>query len=263
MIGKIIGGVIGAFVAGPWGAAIGAAVGHVAHDAKEDPAPRNGRPRVRISPADTLFLEFVCRGSAKIAKSKGFIAKEDIQELEKIFSQLNLDSETRLKAIAYFRSGRNDGLSLERITSDFAHHFPDREPRKIFFNILLRVAVSDGKLHGEEENQLRTVASILHLQMPGFDGQNSHSYGRAHSGHSKSRSPQTELGSSLKEAYAVLGVSPNASTDEVKKAYRQRCKELHPDVLRSKGIGDYALKVIEEELRRINDAYEQVLKSRS
>ena len=45
--------------------------------------------------------------------------------------------------------------------------------------------------------------------------------------------------------YAVLGVSREASDDAIKKAYRHKAKQFHPDV----SVGD------EEQLKTINQAY--------
>src|SRR5437879_6143780 len=38
------------------------------------------------------------------------------------------------------------------------------------------------------------------------------------------------MASRLPDLYAVLGVAPDASEDEIKRAYRQLARELHPDV---------------------------------
>jgi molecular chaperone DnaJ len=49
--------------------------------------------------------------------------------------------------------------------------------------------------------------------------------------------------------YEILGVTKGASTDDIKKAYRKKSKELHPD----KHPGD---KQKEEDYKKINEAYE-------
>ena len=262
MIGKIIGGIVGAFAAGPFGFVAGVATGHVI-DSQIGGKSKSGTSSSK--PFDTsnrLFIEFACQGAAKLAKAKGFVAQSDINELEKIFKQLNFDSEMRRRAIDYFRTAKNDSYEIEDIARTFMKHFPQRQARHAFFSILLRVAFSDGKLCASEAVSLRNVARILHLDPSVIDdAENGGSRARSSAGNNARTASGGRGASHLAEQYAILGLSPSASADEVKKAYRAKCKELHPDILRSKGIGDHAMKVIEEELRRINDAYEQIEKS--
>ncbi len=52
--------------------------------------------------------------------------------------------------------------------------------------------------------------------------------------------------------YAVLGVSENASPDEVKKAYRKKARENHPDL----NPGDPAAA---ERMNQINEAYDRIM----
>ena len=55
----------------------------------------------------------------------------------------------------------------------------------------------------------------------------------------------------MDDPYKVLGISPNASDEEIKRAYRKLAKQYHPDV----NPGDaYAAKKMQE----VNDAYEQI-----
>ena len=53
------------------------------------------------------------------------------------------------------------------------------------------------------------------------------------------------------DPYKVLGVSPNASDDEIKRAYRRLAKKYHPDV--NPGDREAARK-----MQEINAAYEQI-----
>ena len=55
----------------------------------------------------------------------------------------------------------------------------------------------------------------------------------------------------INDPYKVLGVSPNASDEEIKRAYRRLAKEYHPD----RNPGDAAAA---QKMQQINAAYEQI-----
>ena len=61
-----------------------------------------------------------------------------------------------------------------------------------------------------------------------------------------------------KNPYEVLGVSPNASNDEVKKAYRQLSKKYHPDSYVNNPLADLA----EEKFKEVQAAYDEIMKMR-
>ena len=56
----------------------------------------------------------------------------------------------------------------------------------------------------------------------------------------------------ISDPFAVLGVSPSASEDEIKSAYRKLAKKYHPDL----NPGD---KAAEAKMREVNEAYTQAL----
>jgi len=67
-------------------------------------------------------------------------------------------------------------------------------------------------------------------------------------------------GSSLDDAYQVLGVSKDATDDEVRKAYKQLALKYHPDHMA--GLGEDIKKAAEEKFKEINQAKDRVYKSR-
>ncbi|MEE1086619.1 MAG: J domain-containing protein [Schaedlerella sp.] len=61
-----------------------------------------------------------------------------------------------------------------------------------------------------------------------------------------------------KNPYEVLGVSQNASDDEVKKAYRDLTRKYHPDANVNNPLADLA----EEKFKEVQEAYDTIMKQR-
>ena len=63
----------------------------------------------------------------------------------------------------------------------------------------------------------------------------------------------------MRDPYSVLGVSPQASEDEIKKAYRTLAKKYHPDNYANTEFSDIA----GEKMKEINEAYDEILRRRA
>ena len=63
----------------------------------------------------------------------------------------------------------------------------------------------------------------------------------------------------MKDPYSVLGVSPNATDDEIKKAYREQARKYHPDNYADNPLADLA----GEKMKEINEAYDDIVRRRS
>ena len=60
----------------------------------------------------------------------------------------------------------------------------------------------------------------------------------------------------MKDPYEVLGVSPGASEEEIKKAYRDLARKYHPDNYQNNPLADLA----QEKMKDINEAYDALCK---
>ena len=63
----------------------------------------------------------------------------------------------------------------------------------------------------------------------------------------------------MNDPYSVLGVKPDASDDEIKRAYRELARKYHPDNYQNNPLADLA----EEKMKEINQAYDTITKMRS
>ncbi len=58
----------------------------------------------------------------------------------------------------------------------------------------------------------------------------------------------------MTDPYKVLGVEPNASDEDIKKAYRALARKYHPDKYRDSDLADLA----SEKMKEVNAAYEEI-----
>lgn len=62
----------------------------------------------------------------------------------------------------------------------------------------------------------------------------------------------------MNDPYAILGISPSATDDEVKSAYRELARKYHPDNYADNPLSDLA----KEKMQEINEAYDAIINMR-
>ena len=63
----------------------------------------------------------------------------------------------------------------------------------------------------------------------------------------------------MNDPYSILGVSPNATESEIKKAYYELVRKYHPDNYHENPLADLA----EEKMKEVNEAYNSIIRARA
>lgn len=129
---------------------------------------------------------------------------------------------------------------------EISFHMEDAQ-RLQLLNYLVIIAKVDGVVSPEEVVALKEIAQYLGLSAQDVDSM------------LNMEAAQNNQGS-LDDAYRILGISPNASNEEVKAAYRNMALKHHPD--RVAKLGEDIKRQAEKKFQEINNAKERIFKVR-
>lgn len=256
-IGKILGGGMGMLMGGPIGAVIGGAIGHLFVDSQveavADSKQRSGTGRpvrearfTNQEQKQAVFFASTFAMLGKMAKADGKVTQAEIKIVEGFMrDHLRLDKQARMFAVNIFNRAKDDAYPYSQYGTEFAQHFQyDQNMRMVLFEMLFQVAAADGMVHHAEEHLLEETVRYLNIPRHLFE------------------ELKARLAPSVDPAYTVLGLTADATDAEVKKAYRAKVMEYHPDKIVSKGLPEEFLKFAEEKFKEVNEAYETIKKSR-
>ncbi len=276
--GKLLGGFFGMLVGGPMGAVLGIALGHnfdrglvarLESSSEEEEALSPGdAERVRMAFFTTTFAVL-----GHVAKADGQVAESEIALAESVMERMSLTPELRDAAIKLFQQGKQPDFDSEALVLQFRQECQRRTNLyRVFLEIQIQGALADGVMAAEEEKLLIRLADILGFPefvfrqletlvrfsmglSGGEAGAEYHQHGQAGRQH---QAPPASQSVSLKDAYALLGVSADDDKPTVKRAYRRLMSQHHPDKLVSKGLPEEMIKLATDKTQNIQKAYERV-----
>ncbi len=271
--GKALGISFGFMFGGPLGAIIGGVLGHM-YDVDAQGKLAGGQIRCprcghTISPSsggkctvcgaslsgqplnssfDRQFLFYVSLAAlaAKMAKADGVVTEDEIRAFDNFLRlELKLPSNERKIVARLFNEAKkspHDASSIAYQFRELLGYQPD--VFQMLIHLLFRIAMADGRFHPAEERYIKEVANTLGLTPEAYE------------------QIRALFVKDTESAYRILGLSSQASDEEIRKAYKKLVMEFHPDKLIAKGVPEDFIKIANEKMAEINLAYDQISKER-
>ena len=223
--GKVSGAAAGLFVGGPVGAVVGAVVGHFFLDRESDPG--------------VSFTIAIIALAGKMARADGVVTEEEFEVFRNVFG-VPPEEEANVRRI--FNLARQDIAGFEHYAGQIAHLFMGNPAMlEDILDGLFEIAKADGVLHPGEAQFLERVAEIFGFAPNEFR-----------------RIRASHFAPELTDPYVILGLSYTADEEELKQTYRRLVRENHPDSLMARGVPAEFIKLANDKLAAINNAYEKI-----
>lgn len=253
--GILIGGALGFFIAGgPLGAVVGALIGGALDDGPAPPRrqriPGGGKRTFSNADRSFLFVLNLVGLMTVVARADGTLDNREVRVMRAFFEQLGFRGEDLNTIRQLMKEAVSADLNLLAICSEYGR-ISSYEERLLMLRALYLVAAADGMLHEAERSVIDRVVS--HIGISEADHRSIRSEFEHARPRSADRVPRTE-------AFAALGITPSATNDEVKKAYREMARRYHPDKVNH--LGEEFVKLATEKFQAIHRAYDAIRKER-
>jgi DnaJ like chaperone protein len=258
--GKIIGGMAGFAMGGPFGAVLGMAIGHAAENGG---LGQVGAMRFSLPGADGLtaarlaallgqrehfFAVASVVLSAKLAKCDGPVNRAEIDAFKRSF---RIPPESALHVGRLFDQARESADGYELYAKQLGDTFADnRAMLEEVLAALFMIARADKPVTVGEQEFLRHVHLAFGLDEAAWE--------RASGARSRG-----SVGRGQDDPYAVLGLQRGASDEEVRATWKRLMRENHPDSMASRGVPAEFIARTGDKVALINAAWDRIKRERS
>lgn len=282
--GRLLGALIGFFLPIPFGTILGFILGWALYDNPRNKLAENAGSAGYAFKFTKGYNETLIYGTfallGYVARGGGIIKREQILIATQCMNMMKLDDpESRRKAQEAFNHGKGENFNLDLETTKLkAAVGRNAGVISYLLEILVQMALADAVVEQEEHRRLCEIAQRLGVPVTamerliqiriaemqfrrGFYGYS----GQTDSGHERSsqeESRTSQEASSLSDAYRILGVSENASWDEVRKAHKRLMLKYHPDRLKSQGVPEEMIRTYTEKAKDIQAAFDCIKRAR-
>jgi len=178
---------------------------------------------------------------AKVMKADGKLLKSELDYIKDFLKQqFGLQKAKELMVV--FRDILEQDYPLKDVCRQIQRSM-DHPSRLELIHILYGLSASDGHVHPEEIRVIQIMANYLNINRRDYE------------------SIKAMFAKDDKAVFRVLEISPNASNQEIKRAYRKMANKYHPDKVSH--LGKEMQTSAEEKFKAVNNAYQQLKKNRN
>lgn len=252
--GKIIGTLAGLATTKPLLGLLGLILGHQFDRGFAARFQRSRDPGTDGRQLGDEYLRALFQAMGHLAKIDGRVTEDEIRAARSVMHRLGLGPAKVQNAIGWFSSGKDRSFSLDRTVRDLARSGARRpETRALFVRLLLEVSLSKNRMGQEERAAIWSVCRELGISR--VEIAQLEAIIRAQKGFRRSPAGSADR-ARVTAAYAVLGLEPTASNDDIKRAYRRLMNRNHPDKIASSNPGDAMIAEASRKTREVRTAYE-------
>ncbi len=233
--GKWLGGGLGWALGGPLGGILGFALGSV-FDGSD---PLNSENNQSSGSSDFALSLLVL--SAAVMKSDGKMLKSELDFVKDFFIK-QFGRENAAQQILMLKEILKKEIPLFDVCNQIKHYMPIAQRIQIV-HYLFGISQADGHVHASELKTIQTISNYLGLHSSEFD------------------SLKAMYFRDLNSDYKILEIEPEATVEEIKKAYRKVAIKFHPDKVAS--LGEDVQKAAKEKFQKVLEAYENIKKQRN
>ena len=246
---------IGLLVAGPLGFLVGGLVGYAAHVVLRQSILGG----LRVVQSELIDSTFAIMGA--LCKADKVVTPDEINAVEQIMTHASgcRESNANRPGRHSTRVSSRTSTWMQPLTASHESVVAVTPLLQLFLQLQTMAVAADGKIDPAEHAMLVRIAHRLGLNE--HDVAQLEALLRAAAAGPSARGAEPSK-DRLADAYAALGISPDASPAEIKRAYRKLISQNHPDKLAARGLPESMRAVAEERSRELNTAYDLIKRAR-